>query len=172
MADYNPVTIEQFPELTSLLSTDQVILFTEQNGKLMPFVVELSAFGEYVLSAGALADLSEKVSQLESRYKDIEREFRNTYMTPSQVSAQYSTISNFNSQISKIEKTESFKSSLASKADDEFLEYQYNLIKNDTQRLKKTLGSDTWKTDDGTGYGYKQLAVRASLGKKEEETKK
>lgn len=172
MAEYNPIRIEDFPELTSLLSTDQMILFTEESGKLMPYVVELSALGQYALSVGALNELAEKVSRLEERYKEVEREFNNTYMTPAQVAAQYATKTEFNTQIAKIEKTEQFKASLSSKADDVYLEYKTNVIKNKTQAYKKLLGSDKWKDPADSrlkiGYGYKRLMSQAALGTPEE----
>lgn len=162
MADYNPVTIEQFPELTSLLSTDQVILFTEQNGKLMPLVVELSAFSEFALSVNALADLSNKVSRLEDRYNEMEREFNKTYITESQADSIYSTISDYNKQIAKLEKTEDFKNALLAKGSKEYLEARFSELKNRVQDMKLFLGSREWDNDEETGWGYKRLAVGAA----------
>ena len=159
----NPTTIEDLPEISSLLSSDQMILFTEIGGNLMPYAIELSSFSEFVLSANALADLSSKVSRLEDRYNEIEREFNKTYITESQADSIYSTISDYNGKMAKLEKTEDFKNALSTKGSKEYLEARFSELKNRVQDMKLFLGSRDWDGDnDEDGWGYKRLAVGAA----------
>lgn len=159
MADLNPLRIEDFPEVTNLLSTDRVVLFTNNSGNLMPYLVELSAFSEYVLSAGELAALENRVEELEKKYSEVERQFNNTYVTPVQVKAEYCTIDSYNDIKADIETIEAFKNGLSSKASGEYAEASFSNIKRKAQDMKRFVGSYSWETTNGTGKGYKWIAV-------------
>ena len=167
MADLNPIKIEDFPEVTSLLSTDQVILFAEEDEKMYPYVADLSSFTEFVLSAGELAELEKKVTELESYYKEVERTFNNTYVTNAQAKAEYSTKTNYNSVKSKIETIEKFKKDISSKASGEYAESKFSNLKRKIQDMKRFIGSWQWtkknkKGHSEDGWGYKLLAVASA----------
>lgn len=156
---YNPVTIEDFPETNTILSSDKIILFTEKNNQFVPMLVEISAFSELIVMKNGLSALEERVSQLESKFKETARELSNTYMTPEQVIAEYSILSDFNNQISKLKKIEDFKSDLSKKADITYLDSRYNSLKAKCQNMKKYLGCFS----EGDGKGYKLLMAGKAI---------
>ena len=156
---YTPVTIDNFPEIKSLEMTDKIIFYAEADGRIEPHMVEVSAFLEHILAPGDLADLSAAVNDFEKRYRNLEREFNKTYMTPTQVGEQYSTKVHFESTISSLEKTEDFKDLLVDKADTTYLEFQSNVLKSNVQAMKRIYGSGQGfnsgngdPKDDGKGY--------------------
>ena len=171
MISLNPTHIEDFPEITSLLSTDKVILFNRTSAEeYVPSIVDISSFIEHVLLAGELQSLEERTKSLEKRYEDIEREYVKQYMTPEQVKEKYCTISSFDSTINKLEKVTDFKTKLNDKASKEYLEAKYNEILKKCQAMKRYLGSEKeWKNGSATGVGYKEIAAAAARGEPEEE---
>lgn len=171
MAEYNPITIEDFPEVTSVLSSDQVIVFTESGGKLIPTVTLLSAFSEFVLDDSEIDELESKVAELEDWYKKLEREINNSYLTPAEVKNEYSTKDNFQKVSAKIEKTKDFKTLISDKATKEYLNSIYEELCSKTQRMKTYLGSFDNGDEKYAGKGYKLLMVARALGEGEEEKK-
>ena len=72
MTEFNPALIEDFPEATTLLSTDKVIFFTEKEGELVPYMTEISSFSEFIVRSGELEDVSELLNTVERQYKELE----------------------------------------------------------------------------------------------------
>jgi len=161
MAEYNPIRIEDFPELTSLLSTDQVILFKRQSGNLMPYVVELSAFSEYIVRNGELEDVSSLLNIVENQYKTLERNLKLNYMTPKEVKDMYSTKKDLSNVINLFEKTKDFDAATVNKATNDYVENQAANVLRSIQGGKRVLGS---AEEDELASGSKAMGYKIVLG--------
>lgn len=164
----NPIQISNFPETAFLLSSDKIILFKEnESGNFTPSLTDLSSLTNTFISVnGLLTELQSKVNEFEKEYLEIERQLNNAYLTQEQISSTYSSTDNLNSQINKLQKTESFKNLLSNKSDSTYLEYQYNALRSKIQDMKKFLGSrDGWTNDETgeSGKGYKILMIGQAL---------
>lgn len=157
----NPITIEDFPETTEVLSSDKIIFF---NSEGTPYFVQMFDLSNVLVLASELDSLSSKVEELETKYEEMEQNFNNTYVTSTQVAEKYSSVANFQEQSTLIEKTESFKDKLSNKADATYLEFQYNALKAKCQDMKKFLGSrDNWNVNGERGKGYKLLMAGKAI---------
>lgn len=162
MTEFNPALIEDFPEATTLLSTDKVIFFTEKEGELVPYMTEISSFSEFIVRSGELEDVSELLNTVERQYKELEKNLKLNYMTPEEVAAEYATNTEISNVIKLFENTKDFNSKLSSKATNDYVESQAENVLRSIQGVKRIFGStnsgheaDTLGHGDKSTVGYK-----------------
>ena len=166
----NQVYIDQFPEAKDLLSTDQFIVFEKvEQDVYRPIVLTVADLSAFFIEKDYASVLSSKLEELEAKAKELADNLEKLLPRQSDLTS-YSTISRFESEIGKLEKTSDFIAKLNGKADKTFLEAQYNLFLGKMQHLKAFLGGAGhdqgryWgRLDGNSGYPYK--SVLAGLAK-------
>lgn len=163
---YNPITFADLPTTDALLSSDQIIVFQNVDGKLSPNVYSLSDLSSSIVLRGEIADIENKVEAIKSQINDAMLYLQKTYISKATAAATYSTKNQLNSILSTLEKKTSFNDKLKDKATIEYLDYLYNKMLAICKEAKVRLGDATW--DEGeTGQGYKIILAKKAKTKEE-----
>ena len=181
MADLKQVYIDQFPELTGLLSSDKIIAFERVDEEdYRPIVLEVGDLSAFFVGKEYVDVLSAKIAEMESKVDEVEKHFEKILPKDDDLT-DYATIGKLETELSKLEKTSDFNAKLNGKADKTFLNAQYNSLLGKLQHLKATYsgaGHDAgkkWESNrEYAGYPYKTvlaaLAKQAASGGVEDNT--
>lgn len=157
--ELNPVSLDALPTVDSLLSSDSIVVFDEKNGKLSPKMVSILDLSACVCLSGDIEEIESKANAIEEMLKQASLYLQKNFILKTDAASQYSTATNLDSLLTKLETTLSFTNRLKNKANSEYLEYLYNKIRADCQRAKARLGDANWIEGEERGLGYKIIAA-------------
>lgn len=166
MADeYNPIEINNFPEISDLLSTDKIIVFEKTDNTLSPHLYNISDLSAVVVLPENTDDIKNKTNEVKSIINDAINYLKKNFVTKTDAEKLYGTIAELNTIIQKFETILDFENRIKNKADKEYLDRLANRVKANYNAIKHGLGTGDW--DGGEGRGYKVLLV-AKAGVKSE----
>lgn len=156
------ITIDDFPEISSLNEDDKLIVFSKNvDGTMTPHIEDLSSAIKLGISRSLFFELSSKYEELEKAELSLEKELSSIYVTNSFISSIYSTKEYFNNTTNLLKKAGELEADLKNKALKDYLETKYQNVLYQMQDLKRLLGTAGWTTDD-EAIGYKiTLAAKA-----------
>jgi len=163
--EHNTISIESFPELSSLQTTDKIIVFEkDSNEKLSPKLHPVSDLSNVVVTIDGIEDVAQKVAEVKTAIVNAMNYLRKTFVTKAEAADYCATTSSLEAELAKLEKTADFMDKISTKADITYLDYLYNKIRTDCARVKTRLGDGRWKVSGATGLGYKIItSARAGL---------
>lgn len=165
--EYNPITLNDLPTTNTILSSDQIIVFEEIENNLLPKIYKTSEISACAVTSENFEILKNKFNEVKKKIQDAIKYLNTEFITKTDASEKYATISDLNDKLMNIEKIISFKNRLVDKADSTCLEYYYNKVKEDCQYVKNRLGDESWVKDGNgdRGYGYKILLAKKAKQK-------
>ena len=159
------ITIDDFPELSTLQETDKIVFFKRNvDGSFSPSIEELSSFKDMFVERRAFDELSANIEELISNEVKLEKELSNNYPTTAFIADTYATNTTFSQVVRGIKKTSDLMNDLSGKATQDYLENRYQHVLFTMQDLKRILGSGGWHFGSEDGLGYKVALVSKAKG--------
>lgn len=158
MLKYNPIEIEDFPELEEILSSDSIIVFEEKEETISPKLCKVGDLSSVIVLDGSIDDLVNKANEIKGMIASAIANLRKNFVSIETAASTYATISEMETQLNMLKNTADFLDDLKNKADSKYLDYLYNRLKKANANMKFFMGTGDWgskgspKKNDGSGY--------------------